>query len=253
MKKIIFFVMVMCCAVLSSIPVSWAGAEKIVVAVDAEYPPYMYGNAKEAKGLYPKLISAVFSKMGVEAEITALPWKRALRYGEEGKVAIGGIYKNNERLEIYDYSDPIYEESLAIFVNKGNTFKFEGMNDLKGKKVGINLGWSYGEEFDKARKEKIFTTDEAQSNFLNLKKLTHMRVDCVVMDTLAASQIIEKEKLGSDVERLAKPATVNFAYLVIAKSQNKKKLLAEFNKTLAAMKTDGTYAKVVDDFIKGSD
>jgi polar amino acid transport system substrate-binding protein len=148
-----------------------AQSEKVVVAVDNGYPPYMYGTEKGAKGLYPRQIKAIFSRLGVEVDVQALPWKRALKSGEEGKAAVGGIYKNKKRLEIYDYSQPIFEETLAIYVRKGNAFPFKDLSDLKGKNIGINRGWSYGEAFDKARKEGLFKVQEANTNQANLQKL----------------------------------------------------------------------------------
>ena len=81
-----------------------AQSEKVVVAVDNGYPPYMSGTKKDVKGLYPRQIKAIFSRIGVEVDVQAMPWKRALKAGEEGRAAVGGIYKNKKRLEIYDYT-----------------------------------------------------------------------------------------------------------------------------------------------------
>jgi polar amino acid transport system substrate-binding protein len=43
--------------------------------------------------------------------------------------------------------------------------------DLKGKRVGINRGVSYGEVFDSARRAGLFETEEVTDNQANLKKL----------------------------------------------------------------------------------
>lgn len=226
------------------------GAEtKITVVVDNGYPPYMFGTMKQANGLYPTLIERIFTHLGITVEIQAFPWKRALKMGQEMNVAIGGIYKNDVRLTCYDYSDPLFEECLLVYVKKGKWFLFTHLSDLQGKEIGLNRGWSYGEEFDTARKEYHLTVQEADTNGQNFKKLIAGRIDCLVVDQVAAYQIIKQEKLEGQVEKLDRYAAVNKAYLVFAKQLKQRPVLNRFNKTLAEMKRDGTYQKIVLDYL----
>ncbi len=250
-KEILRGMLVLLMVSLSSTTVP-AQSEKVIVAVDNGYPPYMYGTKENAKGLYPEQIKAVFSRIGVEVDVQALPWKRALRAGEEGTAAVGGIYKNKKRLKIYDYSQPIFEETLAIYVSKGAAFPFRELSDLEGKNIGINRGWSYGEAFDNARKEDLFRVQEANTNQANFQKLVSKRIDCFIVDQLAASQIIRRKNLRDKVEKLEQPAAINKAYIVFSKSMKKKELLFRFNRALSEMKEDGSYEKIVKDFITES-
>ena len=71
------------------------------------------------------------------------------------------IYKNNMRLNIFDYSDPLFEEHLAVYVKKGKGFSYTRLSDLRGKSIGLVRGWSYGEDFDAAW-EKFHFTNEAR-------------------------------------------------------------------------------------------
>lgn len=75
-------------------------SETTFIAVDDANPPFMFQENGKAGGLYPALLQAIFSRMEVQAEIKAYPWKRALNIGEKGEVAIGGIYKTEERSKI---------------------------------------------------------------------------------------------------------------------------------------------------------
>ena len=239
MRKVI----VICLFTLFVIPVSstmvYGQTERIKVAVDQSYPPYMYD--EKAHGLYPLLIREVFARMEMDVEINGYPWKRALLQGERGKEAVGGIYKNEKRMVIYDYSDPIYEEKLVIFVKRGRMFKFDELSDLRGKRVGINRGWSYGQEFDKARESGVFAAEEAQDNHANFKKLINDRIDCLIADELSAFQILHRENLQNVFEKLAKPAAINKAYLAFAKESGKGVILDKFNITLRTMREDGSY------------
>ena len=224
-------------------------AEPIQVAVDSAYPPYMYGT-RPARGLYPEIIREAFSLAGLTAEVTGYPWKRALSLGRSGDAAVGGIYQNLERLTRYDYSDPLYLETLVVCVRKGHAFEFKGVVDLTGKRVGINRGWSYGEVVDSARRAGLFEAEEATGDQANLKKLLLGRLDCIIADELSLLRIIEREGWGDQVEMLSHPATVNSAYLAVAKKTDQTNIIEAFNRGLALMKANGSYSSLVNRFIR---
>lgn len=228
-----------------------AGIRVVRVAVDDSYPPYMFG-ADPARGLYPDIIRAAFGKVSITVRIVGYPWKRALRLGKEGQAAIGGIYRNHRRLQIFDYSDPIFTETLVVCVRKGHRFPFRGMADLAGKRVGINRGWSYGEKFDSARRAGRFDAEEATDNVANLRKLLSGRLDCMIADRLSLQRILHRRAWSREVEMLDFPATVNNAYLAVLKDARQRHLLQQFNRGLADIKADGTYQQIVDRYVQGT-
>ena len=83
----------------STVP-ALAQVPMVIVAVDSAYSPYMY-ETNPAKGIYPEIIRAAFYKSSIPVKVIGYPWKRALILGREGKVAVGGIYQNLDRLEIF--------------------------------------------------------------------------------------------------------------------------------------------------------
>jgi polar amino acid transport system substrate-binding protein len=225
-----------------------SGATPNLIAVDSGNPPFMYEISGEAAGLYPLLLKAVFARLGLVMEIKPYPWKRALSMGETGLAGVGGIYKNEKRLEIYDYSDRIYTESLMLYVKKGSGLQFKTLADLKGKTIGVIMGWSYGDAFDQARAAGLFHADEVTTDTANLEKLAQGRLDCVVAIDLAADHILQEMKLQDQIEKLPVPIAVNDTYLVFAKSLNQKDLLAKFNQMLNVMRQDGTYDALIHRF-----
>jgi polar amino acid transport system substrate-binding protein len=242
MKKQVIFGLCLLC--LSVIP---AHAQDLVIAVDNANPPFMYNDGGKAVGLYPAMLTAIFSKMAVPVKVSAYPWKRVLKMGEDGDAGIGGIYKNPDRLKIFDYSDPIFSERLVLFINKDKAFKYSGVEDLSGKKVGILLGWSYGAAFDEAKEQKAFTAEEGKSDEANFKKLAQGWLDCAVAIELAGKKLIAQKGLQEKIVMADTPVAINDTYLVFAKSIDKKSLLTQFNTALAGMKADGSY----DGIIKG--
>ena len=231
--------------------ISSTSADPLKISVDEAYPPYMYNRDSVAIGLYPEIVAAAFARVGRDISIDALPWKRALKLGEAGMGGIAGIYKNQERLLTYDYSTPLYEEKLVLYVKKGHVFDFSTIADLKGKKVGLNFGWSYGDVIDSARKEQLFSVDDSvKNNLANFRKLIGERTDCVIVDELAARRIISQQGFDGLVEQLDTPVSVNAGYLVFSKTLKQKGLLDEFNKAMKQLRREGVYEKIVDSVIR---
>jgi len=220
-------------------------------AVLEDYPPYMYADDnKQPTGLYTAIINHIFERMGVQVEIRAVPWKRVLGYGDGGKAMMVGLYMNKKQLKIYDYSTPIFEERISIFVRKGEFFPFEKMGDLQGKVIGVPLGWSFGDAFDNAREAKVFTAVDAKTNKHNFKKLLLNRVDCILVDDLSAVLTLQDINAEGKVERLPIPATINNAYVAFSKIIKKTDFLKTFDATLSEMRSNGEYSQILDNFLQ---
>ena len=224
-------------------------SKTIEIAGDEANPPFMFVDANgNTAGLYPILLEAIFQRMGMNVSIKNFPWNRAFEMGKNGEMPLAGVYKNDERMKVFDYSDAIYPNKIMIYVQKGKSFKFETPDDLAGKNIGIMRGWTYGDAFDQAKAKGLFATEEVSSDSDNLQKLVLGRLDCVLAESTIAGQIIKQNGYEDKVEMLSTPLIVFDAYLVFAKSTNQTELIKTFNETLASMKQDGSYDKLISDW-----
>lgn len=231
---------------------SWSASAQnqvIHLAVDNENPPYMYQEGLTVEGLYPLLLREIFHRMGVPLEVRAYPWKRALHLGKSGKAGVGGAYKTEERLNIFDYSAPIYTETLFLYVNSDNIVRFNSLEDLKGKKIGVLRGWSYGDEFDKAKQDGMFTAYPVNSDSTNFKKLLLGTVDGIIATKLSALLVIKKYGYQQQVKALEHPIAVNHTHIFFSKHLKHQELLKDFNETLMIMKEEGSYDQLVAGFL----
>jgi polar amino acid transport system substrate-binding protein len=226
---------------------------ELIIAVDGGNPPFRYEKDNKAVGLYPMLVQEAFKRMGVAATVKTYPWKRALEMGKKGEVGIAGILKTEERLQTYDYSEPLYTEKFLIYVRQGSGFEFNNINDLKGKTLGVLFGWNYGDTFDQAKAQGLFKTEEVSTDSANFEKLLLGRVDCVVAIELTGLQIIQGKQYAEKIEVLDTPLAINDTYLVFAKSAQQTALLEKFNAALAAIRQDGTYLELLRNLIRQSD
>ena len=227
-----------------------ANNKDTIIALDSAYPPYMHGSKSKPKGLYANLLKEIFGKMKLSLTLEPKPWKRVMTKAKLGKWGVGGIYKNSERVKIFDYSEPIYYERLVLFTRKSSNIKFKKLSDLKGKVIGVMRGWSYGEDFDKAKKMKIFRVQETNEGTQSFKLLLKKRVDAVVMDSVSANIILKKEGWQKKVDESTNPVAKNAAYIVFLKTMDQKELINKFNDTVQQMKEDGSYQKIISEFIK---
>lgn len=169
--------------------------------------------------------------------------------GRQGHSGIAGIYKTDKRVRLFDYSDVVYNELLLVFVRKDEAFSFDSMQDFKGKKIGIILGWSYGDAFDKAKEDGLFTVEEVNRDSLNFKKLNQGRLDCVVASKESGMFEIARNKF-SHIIALEKALLINPTYLAFAKHANQQELLFQFNTAMKHMREEGEYRKIVGSFIE---
>jgi polar amino acid transport system substrate-binding protein len=216
--------------------------------VDEANPPFMYKKGDRAAGLYPFIIRYIFQSLQIPVVISPMPWKRALRYADNGKIGIAGIYKNQERLSRYDYSHEIFQEKLAIFVHKELNLNFKSINDLKGRRVGVISGWSYGDDFDIYRRRNLFIVDEAQSDETNFHKLLKKRIDCAIAIEESGQGILANEIFSSKIVQLHRYVATNATFLIFPKSAHQTGLLSEFNLALSALKANYRHQELQDMF-----
>ena len=216
----------------------------VVISVDEGNPPFMYSWEGKAAGIYPAVIAAAMGRAGIDVVLQTRPWKRALNEMEQGKAGVGGIYKTDERLLKYDFSVPIRLENVAVYFNRASPVNCETLAGLNGKRVGVLLGWSYGDRFDEARKSGKFLVEGVSNDRANLLKLTAGRLDAVLSIEESASAVIATERL-SNLDQCQTYLAPNPAYLAFAKQAKRADLLDRFNKSIDAMKQDGSLEKIV--------
>ncbi|MGE0085468.1 MAG: substrate-binding periplasmic protein [Desulfococcaceae bacterium] len=226
-------------------------AETVTVVFDENVFPIQYIDENgKAAGLYPSLIKAVLEDISVKYELQAYPWKRAIYKMEKEGAGVGGMYWNEKRSKIYDYSKPMFTERLMLYVRKGEGFKFEKIEDLKGKTLGINLGWSYGTEFDSALEKGLFTGEPVKGNELNFRKLSNKRVDAIIDLEVAAAPMIKKLDMNDQVEKLPRPVTSIDTHIVFSKEFNKTDLLKKIDESMDKLRKNGTFDKIINEYLK---
>lgn len=246
-----------CCIMMFVFYSTSALAETLFVCGNVDKPPKQWADKDgNLNGIWIDIMKAIDENMpNIEFKIALKPWKRSYKGGVNGDNAIMAMFYNDERGEIFDFSEPVLEEKVVIVVKKGNEFKFDDFNDLKDKAIGIYGGTSYGVEWQKAVDAGTFKPLEDFDNVLRLRKILHGKLDGGVFNPGAAAVKIlcdRKPKLNmNQFSILERPALIKHSYFAIAKKLDKKPLIKEFNEALEKIKLSGDYQKIIDKYDKG--
>ncbi|WP_168209787.1 substrate-binding periplasmic protein [Chromobacterium paludis] len=221
----------------------------LIVNVDASNPPLMYAGPHGASGLYPTLIAKICERAGIAVTLRAGSWRLALQELGKGSAAAGGIIKTAEREKLFNFSQPLFLERV-VMAYPAKASGYGSLADLNGKRVGVIAGWSYGDDFDHARKDGKFSALDGDSDEQNLRQLKLGRLD-VVLGIRESLQLALRQDGYRDISLSQAVLVSNPSFLAINRSSQQQALLTRFNLALEAMRRDGSYDALLRDFFAG--
>nr|4ZV1_A Chain A, AncQR [synthetic construct]4ZV2_A Chain A, AncQR [synthetic construct] len=213
------------------------------VGTEATFPPFGFKDENgKLVGFDIDLAKAIAKKLGVKVEFKPMDFDGIIPALQSGKidVVIAGMTITEERKKQVDFSDPYFEAGQAIVVKKGND-SIKSLEDLKGKKVGVQLGSTSEQHVKKVAKDagvKVKKFDNFSEAFQELKS---GRVDAVVTDNAVALAYV-KQNPNAGVKIVGE--TFSGEPYGIAVRKGNSELLEKINKALEEMKKDGTYDKI---------
>lgn len=221
MKKSVigtFFIMTTLLVIGSS---CWA--EQLYI-VTSEWPPYEYTENGKAVGFATEIIEKVLPKMGYEAKIEFMPWKRATELAKAGEAdALFSASQSADRAEFLYYPEtPLHPSEYVFFIRKADVgkLKFDTLEDIKAYKVGVTRGYSYSDELLK-KLEEFKNSEEANTDEQNLEKLEGGRIDYFPSDLLVGLTLIKKPGMQDKITYLDKRLKVKDYFITFSKKSSK--------------------------------
>jgi polar amino acid transport system substrate-binding protein len=221
-----------------------------LIFVADEYPPYTYMENGRMTGIDVDIVSEICRRLRVEATFEAMPWKRVLKTVKDGNAAgIPSIYHTEERTEFLHFSsEPLYFAKTVIFARKDNPVKISGIEDTKGKTVGIMADYSYGSAFDEYAGMKKITCYEIK---ILARILDKGRINFAAADEMAYRFVSKNFGLRYNFKAVY-TLTENPLYAGFSKKGlgSRAEILAEeFGKIIRQMKAEGKIEKIMDKYI----
>jgi len=223
---------------------------------DDDFPPYSYEQNGRLMGIDVEIIQSMAGKLNLDIKIRLVPWKRLIMMTKNGLCdGSFSLFHTNERevFALYAFSQPIHVSRFPLFYKKGSIIKFNTIEDLYGKVIGINRGFSISEAFDLAVKQgkiKINIENEVDKNvaltangridgFTNNYDVTKYKIKHNPRLQQYKDVIAHTPKSISDMRN---------AYVVLSNNaqgiQNKEKMVQRINWALTEMKNQGIYSKI---------
>lgn len=222
-KSLIFHVHV----ILILLATNLYAANPINLIAYTHYPPYLYHKDNQQTGLYLQIVELTLNAINQPFKLETLPFKRAMKKAKAGKGIMIGVLKNPERAQELDFSDYFYQGRVSVFFNTFDNAMLTSIDDLNGLTISTLLGWSYGESFDKARKEKRFTCFDGKIE-TNFKLLARNRVDAVIHTELSSLYIIDRLGLTDKITLGSLPLSLSKIRIAVKKGTHQK-LIEKFN------------------------
>lgn len=228
----------------------------LVVGTNAEFPPFEYvGDDGEPDGFDIALIRAIAEKMGMEVKVENMEFDSLVTaIGSKIDVAIAGMTVDEERSQAVDFSDSYYEAVQYVIVSadsdiaKASEEKRAAISDLENQKIGVQLGTTgdfKSEEIAGATVQKYNKGVDAVNDLINGK------VDMVIIDRNPAKVFVDKFE-GKLVAIDGAEYNFETEHYAIAMAKGSD-LTAKVNEALAELKEDGTFDKLVAEYIEGTE
>ncbi|SMF04739.1 substrate-binding periplasmic protein [Desulfovibrio gilichinskyi] len=210
-------------------------ARELLTLITDPFPPLYYQVDGENKGIYCEILDLTFKEMKIPYTLAFVPWERALRMAETQRSdGIPGTAKTKERDRFLIFPDePISVIDIVVFHRKDDTFKFDGISSLAGKRIGTIDGYSYGKEFDQSN---LFSKEKVSSLKLNFLKLQAKRIDLVIAYKNVALYTLQSLNLTDQFSYSSLPVHRAALYLAFSKKPGYEQLAEEFSQTLRKIK-----------------
>ena len=229
-------------------------ADKLVVALNAEFPPFEYKEGKDFLGIDVDIIRAYADYIGVECIISDMDFDATFLsvYSSKADLAISGITVNEKRKKSFDFSSSYYYSSQIIIVKSDSEYmKCKTENEVlsllsKNKaSIGVQRGtigeyYSSGDEswgFDGIANTKTISYDNGA---LACADLSNGKIDAVILDEAPSKLIAAKYSNLSLLEFI-----LTEEEYAIAVRKGNETLLASLNEFIAKIKKDGTVDSIV--------
>ncbi|MGO5000280.1 amino acid ABC transporter substrate-binding protein [Oceanisphaera sp. W20_SRM_FM3] len=215
--------------------------DAVKVGMSGSYYPFTFVKLDKLQGFEVDVWNEIAKRLGKDVEFVTSSFSGLFGMLETGRIdtIANQITITPERLEKYNFSTPYVYDGAQIVVRKGND-SIQGLDDLKGKKVAVNLGSNFEQllrQQDTNHEINIITYET------NLEQDVVLgRTDAFVMDRVGSAQLIKESGLA--LQLAGKPFDTLENAFPFLKTAKQDALLAEVDKALAEMRADGTLTQI---------
>jgi len=202
-------------------------------------PPLVFSNHGQCDGVAVDIVRALSARMSRTIEIRCMDWTAAQQMVAKGEAdALIQINETDERKKIYDFSEPLLDDQFSIFVAKDRV-GIADQHDLQGLRVGVEEA---GLPTQILKTDPLILLHFVPSLKDGFELLQGGRIDAVVTNQWVGAYIVAEN--GMDRVRITGEPIATLQSKIAVKKGNAQ-LLADINQALQDIKSDGTYAHIL--------
>ncbi|WP_158174485.1 amino acid ABC transporter substrate-binding protein [Grimontia hollisae] len=215
--------------------------EDIKVGMSGRYFPFTFVKLDKLQGFEIDVWNEIGKRADYDVEFVTSSFSGLFGMLEAGHIDTisNQITMTEARKAKYAFSVPYVVDGAQVVVRKGRE-DISGIEDLKGKKVAVNLGSNFEQllrNYDKENEINIITYDSGFEQDVALG-----RTDAFVMDRVSSAQLIKKSGLPLQLAGEPFETIENAMPFLNTPEQLAKK--AKVDQALTEMKADGTLSKI---------
>lgn len=222
---------------------------KLIMATNAEFPPYEYHENDEIVGIDAEIAAAIAEKLGLELQIEDMSFDSIISSIEAGKADIGiaGMTVTEDRKKSVNFTDT-YATGVQVVIVKEDS-PITDAADLTAEGSSYTVGVQTGTTGD------IYCSDDIEAEGLGkierynkgadaVQSLVSGKIDCVVIDNEPAKEFVT----ANEGLKILDTEYVKEDY-AIAVAKDNDKLTESINDALKELIADGTVQEILDKYI----
>ena len=236
-------------------PLLLSAAPPLFVATDENLPPFSFVEDGQAAGIDVDMLQEVARRTGRAFTVEARPWKRVLTEAESGQAPLAmPLFRTPEREAFAILAGPVHFSTFGLFVRKDRTFRYDRLEDLYGRRIGINQGFAISSDLDRAVREGRIACEAVGSTEQNLRKLLAGRIDAFLANLVNTEFLLRRFPARDEVVALPRHVFARRpAFLVVSRAAelpDKERLAEELGAALDQLAKDGTYDRIVARYVR---
>ncbi|NDP62788.1 ABC transporter substrate-binding protein [Polaromonas sp.] len=196
-------------------------------------------------GVMVDIVNAVGKEAGFGVQIEPMQFSALISSLTSKRIDMisAAMFITPTRQEVVDFSLPIYSYGEGVVVLKQDTVAYQNMADLKGKRVGVQVGTAF---VDPLQKSGLFSEVKLYETTSDLMRDANAgRIDAGVLDyPIAAFAVAKGQFPNLRMVTTFKPTMVNSIGMATRKGDTE--LMGKINAALTKLKANG----VIDGILK---
>ena len=251
MKKILsaFLAIAALCASLTGCGAGGQDDNVLVMATNANFPPYEYHEGDKIVGIDAEIAEKIAEELGMEFRIEDMAFDSILPAVQSGKADFGmaGMTVTEDRLKSVNFSTSYATGIQVVIVKEGSPIT--SVDDLFAEGANHKIGVQINTTGD------IYSTDDIEEKGLGvierynngadaIQALVTDKIDCVIIDNEPAKSFVAANE-GLTI--LSSEYTVED--YAICFNKNSTELLEKVNTALEKLIADGTVKAIIEKYI----